>query len=115
MGSRDAERRALGMLGLAAKAGRVIAGVPLICIALQKHAKGKTPLIVLSAADASPNTKKRIGDRTAFYGVPHYPLTADCVTLALSVGKRECAVAAVAVTEEGLAKAIGTILQESGQ
>lgn len=98
--------RALRMLGLAVKAGRAIIGVPLICDALKKGASGKKPCLVLLASDASANSEKRMRDRTAFYGVPCRALCIDSEALALAVGKREAAVAAVAVTDEGLAKAI---------
>ena len=57
--------RALRLLGLAARARALVIGTPLICTALSRAAKGKTPLVVLCAGDASANTKKRIADRTA--------------------------------------------------
>ncbi len=112
MQASDLEQRLLRYLGLAARAGRVIAGVSLICTALQKKASGKTPLVVLSAADASENSKKRICDRTAHYGVPHLPLTVDAARLALAVGKRDGLVAAVGVTEPQLAEAITALYGE---
>ena len=106
MQASDREQQALRYLGLAARAGRVIAGVALICTALQKGATGKKPLVVLSAADASDKSQKRICDRTAYYSVPHLALTVNAATLANAVGKRDGAVAAVAVTEPQLARAI---------
>ena len=102
----DREEKALGLLGLATRAGRVIAGVPLICTALQKAKKEKTPVLVLLAADASENTQKRVADRTAYYGVELIRLSIDCAALALRVGKRDGAVAAVGITEPSLARAI---------
>ena len=102
----DKTARALGLLGLCAKAGRVVVGVPLICTALQSGAKNKTPLLVVLASDCAPNTAKRITDRTAFYGVPLVRLPIDTETLAHAVGKRDGAVAAVGVTEQNLAAAI---------
>ena len=106
MPENNREEKALGLLGLATRAGRVIAGVPLICTALQKGKRDKTPVLVLLAADASQNTQKRVTDRTAHYGVPLIPLSIDCATLALRVGKRDGAVAAVGITEPELARAI---------
>ena len=103
------EDKALRMLGLAARARRITVGVPLICTALQKGGEQK-PLLVLLAADASENTKKRMTDRTAYYHVPLYPMSADCERLALAVGKRDAAVAAVGVSEPGIAEAIARIL-----
>lgn len=112
MPANDREERALGLLGLAARAGRVIAGIPLICTALQKGKKEKTPVLVLLAADASQNTQKRVTDRTAYYGVPLVRLSLDCATLAQRVGKRDGAVAAVGITEPNLAQAIIELYHE---
>ena len=102
----DATGRILKLLGLAVKAGRTVIGVPLICTALSRGIKDKTPLLVLEAADSSANTHKRITDRTAFYGVRTIRLSVDCATLAHAIGKKEAAVAAVGVTEPHLAKEI---------
>lgn len=106
MQSNDSNRRALGLLGLATRAGRVIVGVPLICAALSQSKGGKRPLLVLVANDASAATQKKITDKCSFYGVRQIALAADCEQLALTVGKRGAAVAAVGITEEHLAKAI---------
>ena len=103
----EGTQRALRLLGLAARAGRTVVGVPLICTALQRGAKDKTPLLVVVAADCSANTNKRITDRTAFYGVRAVKVDVDCAALALAVGKRDALVAAVGVTEPHLAKEIG--------
>ena len=106
MQSGDRAERALGLLGLAARAGRVTVGVPLICAALQKGKPGKGVTLVLEACDASAGTKKKIGDKCAYYGVRLIELPVDCGRLALAVGKREAAVAAVGVSEPNLAAAI---------
>ncbi len=111
MPSRDNHTQALSLLGLAARAGRTVVGVPLICTALSRAVKDKTPLLVLYAADCSANTRKRITDRTAFYGVRAICLAADCAALAHAVGKRGAAVAAVGVTEPHLAEAIRQLLE----
>ena len=93
-------------MGLAAKAGRTVAGVSLICTALSRGVRDGTPLVVVLARDASQNSQKRICDRTAFYGVPLCRSDIDCATLAHTVGKRDGLCAAVAVTEQNLAAAI---------
>ena len=105
--------RALRLLGLAARARALVIGVPLICTALAKGAKGKTPLLVLCTEDASPNTKKRIADRTAFYGVAHSELPLSCAQLAHAIGKKEALVAAVGVTDQNLAAAIAAAVKEN--
>ena len=105
MQSNDTTRRTLGLLGLATRAGRVIVGVPLICTALPQKGS-KRPLLVLVAGDASAATQKKITDKCSFYGVRQITLPTDCEQLALTVGKRGAAVAAVGITEEHLATAI---------
>ena len=104
----EAERteQVLKYVGLAAKAGRVIVGVPLLCAALQHAAKGKAPLLVIEASDSSDATHKRITDKTTYYHLPVLRIAADRQRLALAVGKRDGEVAAVAVCEAGLARAI---------
>ena len=104
--------RALRLLGLAARARALTVGVPLICTALSRAAKGKTPLVVLCADDCSENTKKRITDRTAFYGVELIPLPLSCAQLAHAIGKKEALVAAVGVTDQNLAAAIAAACKE---
>ena len=96
----------LQLLGLCAKAGKLVVGTPLICTALSKGSKGKTPLLVVEAADSSANTHKRITDRCAYYGIRHLRISADCQTLAHRIGKGDAAVAAVGVTDAHLAEAI---------
>ncbi len=107
----DNTAKALKLLGLAARAGRTVVGVPLICTALSRGVKDKTPLLVLQACDCSAGTHKRISNRTAYYGVRMLRIPADCATLALAVGKRDAAVAAVGVTEPHLAEEICRILE----
>jgi len=98
--------RALRFLGLAARARALTIGVPLICAALSRAAKDKTPLLVLCAEDASSNTKKRLADRTAFYQTELITLPLTCAQLAHAIGKKEALVAAVGVTDRHLAAAL---------
>ena len=102
----------LKYLGLAARAGRVIVGVPLICTALSRKTKDKTPLLLIEASDTSEGTHKRVTDKATYYNVPALRVEADRQRLALAVGKREGEVAAVAVCEPGLARAITAAWQE---
>ncbi len=110
---RENEKKALGYLGLAARAGRVSVGVPLCCEALRKRANDKksAPVVLLFASDASGATKKRITDKAAYYGVPLVALSLDCAALAVAVGKRGGSVAAVLVNEPSLALAIGALYE----
>ena len=107
--------RVLGLLGFAARARRAVMGVSLICTALSRGAAGKTPLVILEASDSSANSHKRITDRAAFYGVPCHALECDMARLALAVGKRDGACAAVGVTDPELARAIIALIEEQKQ
>ena len=104
--------RALRLLGLAARARALVIGVPLICTALSQG-KNKAPALVLVAEDCSANTKKRITDRTAFYGAELISLPCTCEQLAHTIGKKEALVAAVGVTDHNLATAIAAALKEN--
>ena len=95
-------KKLLTTLGLCAKARKLVFGTEQICDALRE---GKTVCLVLEASDTSPNTHKRLTDRTAYYGVRHVRIEADTVALGSAVGKRT-AVAAVAITDGGLCRAV---------
>jgi ribosomal protein L7Ae-like RNA K-turn-binding protein len=94
----DKNRELLFALGLCAKAGKLIYGVPMVCEALKKQ---KTVVAVISAADNSPNSAKRLLDRCTFYGVPLYTTDIDGDTLSGAVGKSG-RLAALAVTDQSL-------------
>ena len=114
-GQIDRTDRVLGLLGFAARARRAVMGVSLICTALSRGAAGKTPLVIVEAADSSANSHKRITDRAAYYGVPCKQLACDMARLALAVGKRDGACAAVGVTDPELARAILALIQEQNE
>ena len=86
-------------LGLCAKAGRTVCGVPMICEALGGR---KKPVLVVSAQDNAKNSAKKLSDKCAFYGVPLIlsPVTGE--ELARALGKTGH-LAAVGVTDESLA------------
>ena len=104
------EKRILGMLGLAARARRLIFGVPQICDAMRAGRRQQTPLLVLEAADTSPNTHKRITDRCAFYETVHVRLRTDGEALAHAVG-HSGVLAAVAVTDSRFRDALQPLLK----
>ncbi|PSL51230.1 ribosomal protein L7Ae-like RNA K-turn-binding protein [Salsuginibacillus halophilus] len=56
----------LNFLGLTARAGCVISGEEVVLRAMQQHRVH----LVLLAEDASPNTKKKMGDKCSTYNVP---------------------------------------------
>ena len=98
----DENRALLFSLGLCAKAGKLIYGVPMVCEALKKQ---KSVVAVFSAADNSPNSAKRLSDRCTYYGVPLYTLSLDGETLASAVGKG-ARLAALAVTDQNLCRLV---------
>ena len=94
----------LRLLGLCAKAGKIIYGVPMICEALRRG--GKTaPVIVLESSDTSENTHKKITDKCDYYKTRHVRLSCTGGELAAALGKTS-SLAAVAVTDENLCLAV---------
>ena len=94
----DQNRALLFSLGICAKAGKLIYGVPMVCEALKKQ---KSVVAVISSADNSPNSAKRLLDRCTFYGVPLHTLDIDGDTLSGAVGKSG-RLAALAITDKSL-------------
>lgn len=101
--------RLLGMLGLCARAGRLICGVPMICDALRAGRGAKVPLMVLEAEDTSPNTHKRITDRCAYYKTDTVRLPIGGEALAHAVG-HSGVLAAVAITDANMLRAVRAAL-----
>ena len=95
-------KKFLGFLGLCRRAGKMVCGTPLVCLALQKNPK---PLLVLYASGASAATKKKIESKCAFYGVAARELAVSPADLAAALGKGSH-LAAVAVTDTGFAEAM---------
>ena len=98
--------RALGLMGLAVRAGRVIFGTPMVCDAMRA---GKKIWLVAEAKDSSENTHKRITDRCAYYGVTHTRLDVGTEALAHALGKSGD-LAVVAITDRGMAQSILNLL-----
>ena len=98
------------MIGLAAKAGKVVYGTPLICESLRMTGDKKCSL-VLEGSDSSENTHKKLSDKCAFYGAELIRLPITMEELSCAVGKKSL-VAAVGIKDMGLAEAIRTKLKE---
>ena len=62
-------------------------------------------IVTIILALTVPSTHKKLIDKCAFYGVPHYRLTADTERLGRAVGKSG-AVASVGLTDPNLYKAL---------
>lgn len=87
------------LLGLAMRAGKVISGEERVLSAIRSGAA----FLVLISDDAAPNARKKISDKSKYYGVPL--MTAGTRTkMGRALGKAERVV--VAVTDPGFAKAI---------
>ena len=97
-------KRLLSSLGLCARAGKIIFGVPMICDALKKTGDAK-PALVIEASDTSEGTHKRIADKTAFYRVRTVRIDCDGATLALALGKTS-SLAAVAIKDKEMCKLV---------
>ena len=95
------------MLGLAMKAGKIKSGGFLT----QESIRAGTACLVIIAADAQKNTGKRITDKCNYYNVPFrvYGIKSE---LGGAIGKGECACAAV--TDEGFAKSIMQLTENTG-
>ena len=100
----NSDAKLLSSLGLCARAGKLIFGVPMICESMRKGGKSM-PLIVLEAADTSENTHKKIEDKTAYYRVRTVRLNCDGAALALAVGKTS-SLGAVAITDEQMCRLV---------
>lgn len=97
------EEKLLSTLGLCARARKLVTGTPMVCEAMRG---GRPPvLVVLEAADTSPNTHKKLSDKCTYYSVPLFRLATDTEGLGRAVGKRGV-VAAVGVTDESLYRAL---------
>ncbi len=97
-----------GAVGICAKAGKLITGIPMICEAMKA---GKRIFLVIEPSDNSNNSSKRLHDRCTYYGVPLYTLSIDGEALAASVGKK-ARIGALAVTDENLYRLVMSSLNE---
>ena len=97
--------RALGMLGLAMKAGKVVIGTEQVIAFLQK----KKLHLVLISGNASEGTKKKISFKCEFYKTHNLELTVNTDELGRLLGKTY-APAVVGITDENFANTIIKLL-----
>ena len=93
------QSKALSMISLATKAGKVVSGE----FCTEKEVKSGMAYLVIVADDASDNTKKKFRNMCEFYQVPIY-FYKDKDTLGHAMGKQFRA--SLAITDEGFAKVI---------
>lgn len=98
----DTERR-LRLLGLCARAGKLVFGTQMVCEGLSCKV-----LFVVMSDGASENTKKRLRDKCGFYDVPLRELALSSDSLAHAVGKKG-EIAAVGVTDRNFADGLGSL------
>ena len=96
--------KSLSLLSLATKAGKTKSGEFLT----EKAVKEGDAYLVIVAADASDNTRKRFQNMCDFYKVPIY-FYGDKDTLGHAMGKEERS--SVAVTDGGFAQSIQKLLE----
>lgn len=96
---KNSAEKLLGMLGLCARAGRLICGTSLICDALRDK---KEIFMVLMADSVSENTRKRLSDKCKYYGVRLESVKVTTGELAHALGKSG-ELAAVGVTDKSFA------------
>ena len=98
------DAKVLGYLGLAAR-GRLIESGE---FSTEKAVKSGRAFLVITANDASENTKKNFRDMCAYYGVP-YAEFADKQTLGHAIGRQFRA--SCALTDEKLAGVVAGVLE----
>ncbi|MBA2174069.1 YlxQ family RNA-binding protein [Halobacillus locisalis] len=96
----------LNLLGLAVRAGKCTLGEEAIVRDIQR----KKAKVVLIANDTGKQTKKKLTDKCSFYNIPCYTVD-DRDTLSQSIGK--AGRVAIAVLDQGFAKKLQSLLDES--
>ena len=89
------EREALSILSLSHKAGALVSGEE----AVVDSVKDGHAVLVIAAADASANTKKRLKDKAVFRNVEYVEFGSK-ESLGRAIGKEERS--GIALTDEGL-------------
>lgn len=102
------DKKILSMLGLCAKARRLVSGE----FAAEMAVKKGTACLVIIADDASANTKKLFQNKCTYYQVP-YHIRFEKDALGAAIGCMERAV--VAITDDGFAKTIASYIEKSNQ
>ena len=93
------QNKALSMLGLAKRAGKVVSGE----FGVEKAVRSGRACLVLVAEDASANTRKNFTDMCTYYKLPLIFIgTKETLGHAIGCEMR----ASVAVTDRGLAQSI---------
>ncbi len=100
--------RALSLLGLAMKAGKVVSGE----FSTESSIKSHKAKLVIVTEDASDNTRKKFQDKCKFYNVPLF-IYGTKNTLGHAIGKQDRACAAV--EDRGFATNLETLFGGSAE
>ncbi len=103
----EGRNKVFGLLGLAAKAGRVQSGE----FQTEKSIKSGRAFLVLVSEESSENTKKMFRNMCTYYKVPYFEFGGK-EELGRAIGKQMRA--SLALTDEGFAKAVGKQLDING-
>ena len=98
-----------GLLGIAKKAGRVVAGTEAVTDGIRSGSPAKCPCVVFLASDASENTKKRVENCCKYYEVPMHEIASTTSELGAFIGKSG-SISAVGITDRGLADALTNLI-----
>lgn len=103
----DGNRKLLNLIGLATKAGKTVSGE----FSTEKAVKTGKAWMVIVSEEASENTRKMFANMCAYYRVPIYYFGKK-EELGHAMGKQFRA--SLAVTDEGLSKAMMKLMNANG-
>ena len=100
-------KKALSMIGLCKKAGRLVSGAPMVVDAVREN----KVCLCIYASKAAENSVKRVTDKAKSYNTLALALDVAPEELGHSIGKAG-AISAVGITDCGFAEAIKKIISE---
>ncbi|MFV8827190.1 YlxQ family RNA-binding protein [Alkalihalobacterium sp. APHAB7] len=99
------ENKWLSLLGLAARARKIVSGEELVI----KEVRKKQVYLVIVSTDASEATEKKLNDKCSFYNTP-IRMTGTRELLGQAIGKRERVV--LGVIDQGFAKKLISLIDQ---
>ena len=96
------------LLGLMQRAGKLITGEDLII----KNLKNKKIKLLVIAEDCGVNTKKKLEDKSNFYGVEHIEFS-NIENISIAIGRDNRV--AVGITDSGCIKKFKQLIEEGGR
>ena len=109
----DRNKKLALMIGMCARARKIIIGCEQICTALPEKKPQKKVHLVLEAVGVSENTHKKLCDKCLYYKIQKHIIPLSQEELAHAIGKKGSLVAAVAVTDDEMSRAVKNLLPES--